>query len=655
MISRRARIACLIVVPILAMLLTLSSLSNDFWTDDYFFLAAFRGFPGFPEYAQPPMQTFVFSDGDAAHNRRLMDRGAIPWWGDPGAKLAFWRPLASWSHWLDFRLWGDNAIPMHAHNVLLYGLVCLLACATYLRIQSSAWAALLGGLIFAVNESNGMTVGWLSARNTLMAACFGLATVLAHDRWRRDRSKPAAILAPAFFALGLLCGEWAVGAGAYLLAYALVFESGRKVSRLLTLAPYVVVGLAWLVTYKMAGFGAAGTAWYRDPLGDPISFAKTSAIQIPLLLFGQWLVWPGFIFNVPSPYKETVFLAMVGVLLLIGAALRPLLSADPRARFWFLGSLLALVPVAGVSVQARLLMLVAIGSSAVIGQFLSAWMNPRQGITLIAAIAAASVAIRAIGAILPLGYGVYGLILPVAVVLLTFVFRYGERQGGWLPNNPRSRVFVSLVAGFWILAHLMFAPNSIGAQSMVPGARGYQMNLAYDQLPQDQEVTKKTLIVLQTPSDFTPWYFMISRSARGLPLPGRLRVLASGLRTLTVERTDASTLVLEQDGGFIANPRASVYRGETSPMRPGDSVQLAGLSVNVLDTENGWPAKAAFRFDRPLDDPTFIWYTCAPKRQKMRTGRMATAEAYTRVAIPAIGEKVPLRELIDRAAAPADG
>jgi hypothetical protein len=274
---------------------------------------------------------------------------------------------------------------------------------------------------------------------------------------------------------------------------------------------------------------------------------------------------------------------------------------------------------------------------------------------LAAGVAAASLAIRAMGAIVPLGYAVYGVILVVVVVFLTYVFRYGERQGDWLPGNPRSRRFAGLLAGLWILAHLMFAPNSIGVQSMVPGSRGYQMNLAYDQLPRDEEVTEKTLIVLQTPSDFTPWYFMISRSARGLPLPGRLRVLASGLRTMTLERTDASTLVVEQDGGFIANPRASVYRNETNPMQPRDSVQLAGLWVNVLETEDGWPAKAEFHFDRPLEDSAFVWYSCAPKRQKMRTGRMANSEAYSRVAIPAIGEKVSLHELIDRATTPAGG
>ncbi len=48
----------------------------------------------------------------------LINLGIVPWWLSKEAQYSFWRPLAAFSHWIDYQLWPDSLVLMHAHNIL---------------------------------------------------------------------------------------------------------------------------------------------------------------------------------------------------------------------------------------------------------------------------------------------------------------------------------------------------------------------------------------------------------------------------------------------------------------------------------------------------------------------------------------------------------
>src|SRR3954468_12057710 len=61
-----------------------------------------RDAPGLPGLARQPLDLFRFTDGRPETVRAWIEQGVLPWWVDPRAKIAFFRPLASWTHALDY-------------------------------------------------------------------------------------------------------------------------------------------------------------------------------------------------------------------------------------------------------------------------------------------------------------------------------------------------------------------------------------------------------------------------------------------------------------------------------------------------------------------------------------------------------------------------
>jgi hypothetical protein len=438
--------------------------------------------------------------------------------------------------------------------------------------------------------------------------------------------------------------------GAYLLAYALFLESGPLPRRAMTLVPYGVIAGVYLLAYRSGGYGSAGSGWYTDPGSDPIGFVAAVASNLPILLFTLWSAFPTPIFSAGPWLAFVLYLIVVAALVLVVIFLIPLLRANTTARFWLLGSVIAIVPVCSVIPQPRVLIVASLGGSAVVAHFLSAWMNRRQCALLIGAIIVTSIAVQLLGRMLPLGYGLLPVILAILGAMLYALFRYGHRNDSWLPAGTGWRVGAGALASVWVITQLIVAPNSLPNTSRSVGTMGRRLNEAYASLPSDRQVTEQTLMILQTPNDFMSWYFTCMRLAEGQPLPRHTRVLSASLRELTIERTDERTIVLRTSDGFVGNRSASIYRNKNSPMTDGETVKLSGINIEVLRTDDeGWPLDARFRFDRPLEDPSLLWYTAAmvPIRHR-RSGRVINVERYLQVPLPNVGESATVAQLVDR-------
>jgi len=263
--------AVLATVALVGVALCSASIGDGLCLDDRAMLSTVTGPRLLP--AAAPFDLFTLANGDPRVTLQLVDRGVLPWFAAPDLKVAFWRPVASFSHAVDFTLFPTHPAWMHAQNLLWYGALVITVGLLYRRLLGAGWVWMVASALYAVHGIHGLSVGWISARNTLMGGTFAATAWLAHDRWVRDGWTKGRYLAPVALALALLSSEAAATILVYLVAQAVLSHGHALRPFLRRLAPCAVVTGAWLVVYLAMGKGARGSGVYLDPIHEPIAFA----------------------------------------------------------------------------------------------------------------------------------------------------------------------------------------------------------------------------------------------------------------------------------------------------------------------------------------------------------------------------------------------
>jgi hypothetical protein len=569
-------------VALLAGVLALPSLWTGLACDDHQFRMVQQGFPGLPEFSQHSLDIFTFANGDPERNAALMERGYLPWFAAPELRFAFWRPLAAITHWIDDRIWGDQAIPAHLQNVLWYGALILVIAATYRRFSTPVWVAGLATMLYALDGLHFIPIGWIASRNAMMSCIAALLALAAHDRWRRERRPALGVVGPIWLAIGLLCGESAIGLGGYLLAYVLCIERGPLMRRLAGIVPYGVVVFAWQGLYRYFGYGVDGSGLYLDPATATgeflLVFPRHLVVLLQGLLFGpNPLLWV----TMTPPYPA-IYLG-VGVIAVAATTwiLWPLLRRDALARFWALGMLASLVPGCAVVPQDRVLFLPGLGCMALVARFLKA---------------------------------------------------RDEKAAPFLGRGSRY-VAARALAVTWVVVHLVLSPVFAAPVSYAMALYDYHMTTVAHSFPRQGPIDGEEVIILRTPSDLIPHSVTYIRASLRWPSPLRQRALYAGRQPLEIYRADEATLVLRPADSFAAWPWAQMFRSPGShPFERGDTVYLSGLTVEVLQVEDSKPTEVEFAFDTPLEDAADHWLTWSG-------GELVPFE------LPRIGETIQLPEI----------
>lgn len=589
-----------LMVTALAVLLMLPALWVGWQTDDYMHKLAMQRPAEFRDVVPPPLLMFSFVPGDAAQTHRLMDIGWLPWWTYDGLRLAFCRVVTALTHWVDYQLWPRSPALMHAHSLLWLALLVYGAALVYRRVAlveqhaadvtpftsgparhgsaehgaALAPAALAGlaAVLYAVDHTHAMPAAWLANRNGIVAAALGAWALVAHVRWRADGWRWGVLLAPALLLGALLAGELAVGAGAYIVAYAVCIERGPWRRRIAGLGPSVFIGLGWWLTYRALGFGAYGSAWYVDPGRDPLGFTAAVVERAPILLLGQWAGPPPEFYLMFAPSAQRVhWLAALAFILVLGVAFVPLLRRDRFARFWALGMLLALLPVCATVPFDRLLLLAGVGALGLLARYLLWVWQARRAVGWFPAIVAVALA------------GLHLVVSPLAVPLRAWST---ARLGGLIES-------------------------SVATPADDPALR-------------DQHV-----VLVNGPGAMVgSFYFQVLRLLHGQSTPAHTRILASGIDDVTVTRVDERTLLVRPATGFAPPPGTvapgaehpwfnlgymlqnldRLVRDDRHPFVVGQRIELTGLGIEVTAvTADGRAAEARFRFAVPLEDPSLRW------------------------------------------------
>jgi len=541
--------------------------------DDYLHLASLRSLPHLQALRRSPFDLFDFMG-----RGRSLSSGFLPWWTSPGLRIAFFRPFTGLTHALDFALWPNQPHWMHIHSLLWLMATVVLAAKLYRRLAPPslpAWVPGLAGLAFAVDATHAIPASWIADRYTLITGVFAIATILVYDRWRREEWQPGRWLAPLCLGLGLLAGESALSGAAYLLSYAIFLDSGSLRRRLGALVPSALVGLLWGVAYRTLGYGTSHSALYIDPGCDPLKYLQALVQRAPLLLMGQLGFPPSDLAVMASrPVAHGLWLWAVAGLAVAGAMVWPILVRERTARFWALGMVLALLPASATLTSDRLLLLTSLGGAASIAIF-------------------------------------------VATAL-------GKAGGS---GSPIWRRLARPLAYLLLVIHLAWSPLLfLKAISEVAGLHALSQRVATT-FPADPQIAGQQAIVIQPPSVYLTGLAEVTHALQGQPTPDEILVLASGIYPIEIERSDANTLIVRPDGGFLLPPDAgppgrllpailpqrswwvfdSVFRepGEPFPSKP---ILRGGIIIEILTrTEDARPAVVSFRFPVPLEDPRWRW------------------------------------------------
>ncbi len=546
-----ARLATLFCC-VLGVCLLSPSLFSGLVADDYLHELMLRDKPGIVGLSHSALDLFRFADGQPATAKALINEGVFPWWVDTQAKLAFFRPISSFTHFIDHRLWPSQPLLMHLHSLLWFALLIAIVGAAYRRFGGASHGLCLALLLFAIDDAHAPLVGWVANRNSVIALCCALPALLVHDRQRRSGFVHGVWLGPLAFSIGLLAGEVAICVFAYLIAYAACFDRGRWYARWGALLPYVGVLVVWKLACLHLGYGALGSGIYVDPLREPLEFMRLACERLPVL--GLALVAAPFadfweLYPLISPWLRVgVMLLSLTLLGLFALALRPLLHRHARRRFWALGTALSLLPMCATFPHDRLLIGPSIGAMAVIADML--------------------------------------------VV-------------GWA---RRHRFWPALGMGALAAVHLVLAPVLAPLRAASVGQFSELLRATDETLPRGPGVKEQTVILLNPPLDPFAAYLPVYREASGIERPRQQLWLATGSSDLFVTTLDEHRIALRPEAGFLSSSTQLMLRSTKSVSSRGEQISLDGANVRVSEVSlDGRPLQIIVSFDRLLTDPGLVW------------------------------------------------
>jgi hypothetical protein len=539
----------------------------------------------------------------------MKNYGILPWWTPDNMSLGLWRPVTAFTHWLDYRLFPDSPMLMHAGNIAWFAAVVFLVTIIYRKLMDTGWVAGFAALLFLLDVNTYAPVAYVANRGFFLSLFFGLLCLYEHHQWRSAKSRSGCVLSALFLALSLFADEGGASAFAFILAYALVLEPGSFRNRALTVLPSILVIVLWRAIYIFSGFGVFHVGIYIDPANEPLQFARVVIPRTMVLLGGQLAgVPPDFLFAV-NPLlqpKVTAFFCVPVVAALI--VFFPLLRRNRIAAFWFAVMIFAAIPAATVMPMSKNLGFVAVGAYGLIASFIAGLIT------------------RPSPPSSPMG---------------------DSGAMNRLPEWLTCRILAWIACVLLILAHV---PGAIARRVVVVKAIAHAadaMNRLGD-VGDWPDIGNENVIVVNPPCTLALGYAPAYKAYHHQPLPKTMRTLVPGLTSFNVQRTDDQTLVLQSQAPDIfscddVGPISGRYLCRTFNLlgkpkfKNGDRYDLGGLTVEVLESDaSGLPSRVAFRFNTSLDSPDFHWLRF--DREKA----LASSQAYQPFKIPAIGQSVTL-------------
>lgn len=556
------------------------ALDFDLITDDIYHRAVLIGSDKLPESLNEldkipgpsgELKTALFGQFDfmRQHNvERLIDKGILPWWTYRKLNCAFFRPVSSFTHWLDYRLFPDSPKLMHLHNLLWFSVGIIVLTILYRKLMIPVWLAGIATLMFLLDDNHFVPILLIAARNSTISWVFGLIVLLCHHQWRSKNSVIFAVASQVFLVIALLSSEAGIAVAAYLFAYAVSIEQSTWKKKLLSLAPATVVIIAWRVIYNALGYGFVGGGVYVDPVNEPLLYLMSVFERAPILLMGV-LGWQPADLHLVFSDSSRIIMMSISVLFLLFAFIIfwPLLKNNKLARFFTIGMVLSVLPFCATMPASRNSLYPCIGAMGLVALFLH-W-------------------------------------------LIT--------KAKTLPKSRTWKTGAWLLCAIFILSHIIH-----GGLAHIFGPRVFMQAFidlqATMDLGPEKPVEGKKVIFLSSAAPLFASFSPMLNAYREYPQPEQVFVLAAGFESIEVTREDSNALRLKAPNGNLlrlcremdfhyANMMTiigDILRPVRFKFEAGEVISNDEFSVQVVSVDDqGMPSEILLTFNSSLDDSDY--------------------------------------------------
>lgn len=192
-----------------------------------------------PYIREPQSIISYLSQEDGADVRK--DSGTI--------RVGYYRPLVNFTYWLDYMVWGMQGARFRWSNIFYHLVACILLFHLVKRLTGDALASFWIAALFAVHPVNTEAVSWVSSRNNIFAAIFGLVSFLLYIKAGEKTRAGYGSLSLLFFSGALVSKEFGLALlPIFILWTLLVSRKDMKVSVFVrNHLPFVIIICAYLL------------------------------------------------------------------------------------------------------------------------------------------------------------------------------------------------------------------------------------------------------------------------------------------------------------------------------------------------------------------------------------------------------------------------
>jgi len=238
-----------------------------------------------------------------------------------GDTLNFYRPLATLSFALDYRLWKLNALGYHLSNVILHLLSGVFLFLLLERIFNKLPLSVLTAVLFLVHPINSEAVNYVSNRTDPLMLFFFLVSFYLYVAYRQKGNKYFLVSSVITYILCILSKEMGLILPLFLLAYELIIRDdlktkskGRGIKRLIPLINFAVVFIVYValrstllnfLNINLLTQGAQKEPFSHDLIIRFLTHAKAGLIYLRLFF------WPT---NLHMEYDMPIVLSRIDML-----------------------------------------------------------------------------------------------------------------------------------------------------------------------------------------------------------------------------------------------------------------------------------------------------------------------------------------------------
>lgn len=535
----------------ITMISVLFSVFFGLMNDDYLFIRVFDLEYYGNNLVNQLNRTFAFYTS-IPENQTTIAQGysQANWWTGTDTAHWFFRPLAAFSHYLDYQLIPRQLELMHIHNYL-YLILSLFLLFKFLEEFNLPAAHKMIIVSFFIVDSATLWSGWIAQRNAYMALSGMLGALIFHIRFLRDGAISKYLTAIFLFCLALLSSEAGIVTTVFLFFMPLALHRPLFTKQhILHMIPYALICLFFLLVYKHYDFGVSNHPFYTDPLSEPIQAISSLGKKLPFFMLSAAGIIPAesaYLLDFLHPGFHLIILFFLNLIVILALALAWKtinLQHRPLFAYGILCGFFALLPLTGSMIADRS------------GSFLK---------------------------------------LGISIAIGTLVFQMASSS-----SNRRIRMIINAIPPIFLFKSILIFVASVTAAFILSKPDPLLTPL------KDLKISTHHVVYIKVHDIFFSSYTLekIRYSSRKDVKTAHRLVANNG--DVILERTDFQTIILSSQNDVLLSRRDLVMDKVT--FHAGQRFDAGLMQLEIMEEINGLPKKIKIRFNIPTDTIQFLNY-----------------------------------------------